>query len=237
MSVDNSSGSQVWVTSDKWGPFKGDMLHLSYGKCSLFKVLHDKVDGQIQGGAVRFPLEFETGICRGRFNPVDHQLWVAGLRAWQTSAAKDAGLQRVRYTGKPVYMPIQMHLVDGGIAITFTSPLDPTAAVDVDNWNVEQWNYLWSSAYGSAEYSVEDPTKKEHDPVDVKSIALSDDHKTVTLKIDGLKPVMQMKIEYNIKAEDGTKIESFITNTINKVPGTPKVAKAPAGTQASSEAK
>jgi hypothetical protein len=235
MNVDNSSGGQVWVTSDKWGPFKGEMLHTSYGKCSLFKVLIDRVDGQIQGGVARFPLEFESGIDRGRFSPIDHQLWVTGLRAWQTSAAKDACLQRVRYTGKKVYMPEQMHLVDGGIAITFTQPLDQKTAIDIDNWNVEQWNYKWSNAYGSDEYSVADPTKKEHDPVDVKSIAISSDLKTVTLKIDDLKPVMQMKIEYNIKAQDGTKLESFITNTINKVPGQGKVAKTGSATQAAAK--
>ncbi len=235
MSVDNSSGGQVWDTSDTWGPFKDEMLHTSYGKCSLFKVLLDKVDGQIQGGVVRFPLEFDSGIDRGRFSPIDHQLWVTGLRAWQTNAAKDACLQRVRYTGKKVYMPDQMHLVPGGIAITFLQPLDPKVATDADNWNVEQWNYKWSNAYGSDEYSVADPTKKEHDPVDVKSVSISDDHKTVTLKIDDLKPVMQMKIDYNIKAQDGTKIESFITNTINKVPGQNGVAKSGSATQASAK--
>ncbi|MBI3856691.1 MAG: hypothetical protein HY293_13470, partial [Planctomycetes bacterium] len=29
--VDNSGGGQVWVTSNAWGPFKGELLHMSYG--------------------------------------------------------------------------------------------------------------------------------------------------------------------------------------------------------------
>jgi glucose/arabinose dehydrogenase len=29
--IDNSGGSQVWVTSDQWGPWQGQLLHLSYG--------------------------------------------------------------------------------------------------------------------------------------------------------------------------------------------------------------
>ena len=44
------------MTSDKWGPFKGRLLHLSYGTCSLFLVLKEEVNGQVQGGVVRFPL-------------------------------------------------------------------------------------------------------------------------------------------------------------------------------------
>ena len=31
--IDNSSGGAVWVTSDRWGPFKDRLLHLSYGTC------------------------------------------------------------------------------------------------------------------------------------------------------------------------------------------------------------
>src|SRR5690606_7144046 len=42
--VDNSSGSQVWVTSDRFGPLQGSLLHLSYGTCSVFLVLPQEVD-------------------------------------------------------------------------------------------------------------------------------------------------------------------------------------------------
>ena len=53
--LDNSSGGQIWVTSDRWGPFKGDLLHLSYGRCQMFKIMREEVNGQAQGGAVHFP--------------------------------------------------------------------------------------------------------------------------------------------------------------------------------------
>jgi hypothetical protein len=217
--VDNSSGGQAWVTSDNWGPFAGEMLHLSYGKCSLFKVLKENVDGTWQGGVVRFPLQFNTGICRARFNPADGQLYVAGLRGWQTDAAKDAGFQRVRYTGKPVNMPTGLHVKPDGIEIAFTAPLDDTSAKDVQNYDVEQWNYVWSSDYGSPEMSVENPKVKGRDPVDVDSITVAPDRKTVFLKIEGLQPVMQMKIQMKIKAADGSPVDYAIVNTIQKIPG------------------
>lgn len=217
--VDNSSGDQAWVTSTKWGPFEGEMLALSYGKCSLFKVLKENVDGTWQGGVVKFPLQFNTGIMRARFNPTDGQLYLGGLRGWQTDAAKDAGLQRVRYTGKTVNMPTDLHVKKDGIELTFTSPIDESTAKDSQNYDIEQWNYLWTSDYGSPEMSVENPKQKGHDPVDIDSVTVSPDHKTVFLKVAGLKPVMQMKIQMKIKAADGAPVDYAIYNTIQKVPG------------------
>ncbi len=43
--TDNSGGAQVLATTDKWGPWKDQLLHLSYGTCSLFGVLKEQVSG------------------------------------------------------------------------------------------------------------------------------------------------------------------------------------------------
>jgi hypothetical protein len=91
MDVDNSGGAQVWVTSKKWGPFEGKLFHLSYGQTTLHQMLTETVDGQVQGGAVQFPVKFETGAMRARFSDHDGQLYVSGLRGWQTKGSKDAG--------------------------------------------------------------------------------------------------------------------------------------------------
>jgi hypothetical protein len=214
---DNSSGGQVWVTSDKWGPFKDEMLFMSYGQCLLFKVLLDKVDGEYQGGVVKFPLKFDSGIMRGRFNAKDGQLYVCGLNVWQSNGAKRGAVHRVRYTGKPVHMPTKLHATKQGVELTFTSPLDEASAADVGNWNVEQWNYKWTSDYGSPEFKVSEPNVKGHDKVEVKSVRLSGDRKTALLEIPTIQPVMQMKISANVKAADGTPIKQDVWNSIWKL--------------------
>jgi glucose/arabinose dehydrogenase len=214
---DNSSGGPAFVTSDKWGPFKGNILHSSYGKSALFMVLPEVVDGVAQGGVWRFPLTFESGIMRLRFNPADGQLYAAGLRGWQTSGAKDGALQRVRYTGKPVRQPSALHATKSGLSITFTDPLDPATANDAGSYDVEQWQYKWSAAYGSPEYSVENPTKKGHDTVEIKSAKLQPDGRTVELEIPSIRPVMQMSITYKLKSADGHDVEGAIYNTINRL--------------------
>lgn len=217
--VDNSSGGQVWVTSERWGPFGGQMLHTSYGKSSLFLALHEQVDGLRQGGVVRFPLSFATGIMRARFNPEDGQLYVCGLKGWQTTAPRDGAFQRVRYTGKAVEMPNALHVKPDAIELGFTVALDPKSATDLQNFAVEQWNYRWTENYGSPEFSVMNPEEKGHDPVEVTGATLSADGKNLTLRIPGLKPVMQMKIKFLINSSAGHPLDYEIYNTITTVPG------------------
>jgi len=215
--MDNSNGSQVWVTSDKWGPLKGQLLYLSYGKSSLFNVLQERVGDVPQGGVVKFPLKFASGICRARFGPVDGQLYVAGLKGWQTDGAKDGCVQRVRYTGKPLTMQNGLHITDKGIRIDFTAPLDPATAADAANYSVIQYNYRWTSAYGSEKWKVSNPEQKGNDPVEIKAATLSPDKKSVLLEIEGLKPVMQMEIKMKVNGADGNPVPDRIAHTINVV--------------------
>ncbi len=216
--IDNSSGGQVFVTSDAWGPFKGHLFHLSYGTCSLFHVLMEKVGDQVQGGVVRFPLKFASGIMRARFHPKDGQLYVAGLRGWQTSAARDGALQRVRYTGKPARTASALHVRPTGVDLGFTEPLDPESAGNAENYVVQVWNYAWTKNYGSPEFSVAQPGKKGHDELAVASATLSEDRKTVSLELGALRPVMQMMIRVKVKAADGAPVAFDVYNTINRLP-------------------
>jgi glucose/arabinose dehydrogenase len=214
---DNSSGGQVWVTSDKWGPLQGHLLHTSYGTASVFHVLPQKVGNLVQGGVVQFPLKFASGIMRARFSPTDGQLYLTGLRGWTTSGARDGALHRARYTGKPLRTVLEMKVSKGAIALTFTDPLDPETAGDPDSYAVQQWNYLYSEKYGSPDLSVADPKKKGRDSVDVKSAKLSSDGKTVTLEIPGLRPVMQLGIKMRARAADGGAVALELYATIHKV--------------------
>src|SRR5205085_3242452 len=67
--VDNSAGGQVWVPNDRFGFPKGQLLHLSYGRCKLFALLTQKVEDRWQAGAVDLGVLFLSGSMRGRFHP------------------------------------------------------------------------------------------------------------------------------------------------------------------------
>ncbi|MDB6026432.1 MAG: Large, multifunctional secreted protein [Verrucomicrobiales bacterium] len=215
---DNSGGEQVWVTSKNWGMPTGDLLHMSYGKCSLFRVLTEKIGEQWQAACVRLPLKFTSSAMRGRFNAKDGQLYICGLQGWQTSAAKLAGFDRVRYTGKSAYSIDALHVKNNGLDLHFTQPLDPSSANDVQNYTIKRWNYDYAEHYGSPEFSVASAGQKGRDDVTIKSAKVSADGKTVFLEIDDVRPVMQESITYDLLAKDGTQIKQDIQHTINAVP-------------------
>lgn len=218
---DNSTGGLTLITGGKWGPLDGRMLSTSYGKAKLFECLWEETEGYVQGATVELPLSFESGIMRPRFNPGDGQLYVCGLKGWETNGSRDGCLQRVRYTGKPVCLPSDLHIKKDAIAITFICPLDEKTANDEQSFGIEQYNYRWTAKYGSEKYKISNPKQIGSDEVEVKSARLQPDGKTVVLELPGLRPVMQMAIQVHLSAADGTPIECEIDNTINHVPGSP----------------
>ena len=217
MNVDNSPGGEVWAPKG-WGPWGGHMLHMSYGKCILYGVTMETVEGQQQGSVTAFPVKFRSGIQRGRFSPKDGQLYMTGLSVWQSSAAKDGCFNRVRYTGKAAVYPTGFTTKANGVELTFSGPIDAASAADLGNWNIEQWNYDWTGDYGSRDFSALDPKKTGKDLVVATKATVSADKKSVFLELPDRIPVMQMKVQCNIKGADGATVKHDVYATINKLP-------------------
>ncbi len=211
--VDRSGGTHLWVPTDQWGPLQDQLITLSYGMGRMFLVLKEEVDGLMQGGLTRFPMEFDTGVMRGVFHPQDHQLYACGLYGWAGNKTKPGEFYRIRYTGKPLNMPQHLHVASDGMLVGFSDPLDPTTATDSGNYDVKVWNYHWTANYGSPDFKPNGQEGRETLPV--KSATLSADRKTVFLELPGIQPVMQMHIVFNLKAVDGSPIQNFVHNTIH----------------------
>jgi glucose/arabinose dehydrogenase len=217
--VDNSPGGEVWVTGGKWGPWEGRMLHLSYGHCLLYGVAMETVDGVAQGAVIKFPFKFPSGVQRGRFHPKDGQLYVSGLNVWQSDASKFGCFSRVRYTGKTVTMPLEVHAKRDGVELKFSAPLDAISAGDKENYNIERWNYAWTGNYGSPDLKISPANEKGKETMTIESASVSADRKAVFLKLAGMAPCMQMRIKYKIQSADGSDVDYEIHNTIHRVPG------------------
>ena len=215
--VDNSAGGQVWAAPRAWGPLKGRLFHLSYGKCRALLVLSEEVDGQTQGGVVTMPWKFNAGAMRGRVNPSDQRLYISGLKGWQTTSPRDGCFDRVRYTGGKVYLPIGLEVKKSGIRIRFSEPLDPETASSPSRYLVERWNYRWTKNYGSKEWLFSDPAKMGRDRMEVRSAKLSPDGRSVFLELEGLAPVMQMHLRYRLRSSDGKDVRGDIYNTVHKL--------------------
>jgi len=216
--VDNSPGSPVWIQSEGWGPLKGHMLLTSYGKANLSLVLTERVGGEMQGATIRLPMRFPSGLIRARLSPHDDHLYACGLSVWQTAGVEPGGFYRVRYTGQPLNLPVALHVRSNGVELTFSDPLDRKESADPQSYNIEQWNYRWIERYGSPTYSVQNPIAQGRDLVPVEAARLAKDGRTIFLQTPPLKPVMQMKVTWNIRAADGTPLRNELYQTINAVP-------------------
>ncbi|MSR31316.1 MAG: c-type cytochrome [Gemmataceae bacterium] len=196
--LDNSAGGQATVTSDQWGPLKNQMIHFSFGACSHMLLLRDEVKGKPQGAIVLLPGEFLSGAHRGKFSPTDGQLYVAGMQGWGTYAMAEGSFQRVRYTGAPVQLPVAIHSHANGVYLRFSSPVDASLLGKTTSRLAMAWNYRYSAAYGSAEYSPSHFGLRGHDLLDIPAAHVLEGGKAVFLEIPDLQPVNQLLLRLQV---------------------------------------
>ncbi len=201
--IDNSTGGQVWVASERWGPLQGQLLNLSYGRSSMQLVLRETVDGMPQGGVVPLKGRFLSGAMRGRFHPRDGQLYVTGMNGWVTNAIADGCFQRVRYTGESVDLPIELHAHENGLRVSFTEPLSGGVAENPASYRIEAWSYRYGAHYGSEEYSIAHPDAVGHDAWEVRSARVLGGGRGVFLEVPAMRPAMQMHLAASLDAQGG----------------------------------
>ena len=207
---DRSPSELLWCDSKKWGPLNGSLLNFSYGYGKIYVVPHEEVNGQKQGGLCELPIpQMPTGVMRGRFHPVDGQLYTCGMFAWAGSQHQSGGLYRVRYTGKPVHLPMGLKATKDGVSISFSGTLDNDVVSTVDHYAVKVWSLKRTANYGSKHF--------DERRLKVTAASLSSDGKTLMLTIPEIKPTWCMEIKYSIKSAEGKTINGTIHNTIHNL--------------------
>jgi putative heme-binding domain-containing protein len=207
---DRSPGELLWVPPNHWGPLTGSLINLSYGAGKLFVVPFQEVNGQKQGGMCMLPVgPLPTGVMRGRFHPTDKQLYCCGMFAWAGNAIQPGGLYRIRYTGRPMYLPIALRAKIKAIEIDFTDPIDRQAGADPENYAIKTWSLKRTANYGSEHYD-------EH-PLTIERAEISADGRSVTLGVPELSLTWGMEIACRLTTPDGERIERVIHNSIHRL--------------------
>ncbi|MFT3704559.1 MAG: c-type cytochrome [Agriterribacter sp.] len=216
--IDNSPGGGVW--SDRnWGPLGNTFIHSSYGRGWLYAFYPQQIDTTTQGAILALPFQFEAGVQRVAVNPVDKNIYTTGLTGWDDGVATKYGvLSRVRYKGGDGHLMTGVETVKGGIQMHFNCALDKDAVKDLSHYNIIQYNYKWTSNYGSPNYSVKYPDKEGVDTIMVKEAVVSEDGHSLVLKVPEIGPAQTMRLRFEIKASDGTTIKDVVYFTIHKVP-------------------
>ncbi len=213
--IDNSSGGQIFCTSEKWGPMKDQLIHFSWGNGTWMTILRDEKSGErTQGAVVPLPGDFESGAHRARFNPKDGQLYVVGSDGWGNYAITDGSFDRIRYNPESENLyPAGWQAKADGIEFTFATPLDPES-VKASNFFCQTWNYTYGEHYGSLEFSVKNPEVPGHDTVPISEVRLSDDGKTLFLEMPNLVPAMQFHVYGELKSASGADFRLNVFPTI-----------------------
>jgi hypothetical protein len=207
---DRSPAELLWVDSRQWGPLDGSLLNFSYGYGKVFVVPHEELNGQMQGGMCELPIpRLPTGLIRGRFHPDNGQLYSCGMFAWAGSQQQPGGMYRIRYTGKPVHLPIGLKANRTGIEIGFSGELDRGQAINPQNYTIETWSLKRTANYGSEHYDERD--------LKVAAAELSPDGRTVRLEIPAIQPTWCMEIRYRLRGANGEPVDGVVHNTIHNL--------------------
>lgn len=186
-----------WDASDgKFGPFAGQLFVADQHHAWVMRVSLERIDGHWQGACYRFREGFQCGIIRIAFGK-DHSLFVGMSNAgWSGLGNKPWGLQRLVWTGKKPFEIHTMNAKPDGFELTFTEPVDKTAAGDAANYTMESYTYQLRSGYGGPE--------DDKKPVKIVSATVSKDGRKVRLKTEGLRAgyVHELHVE-NAKSKAG----------------------------------
>ena len=212
--IANSPSQPMLIPS---GPFAGQMwiADVTYG--GIQRAFLEKVEGDYQGAYFRMTQGLESGITHLALED-DGSIIVGGLGAggnWGQTGKLLFGLQKLVPNGTETFDIQKMELAEGGFDLTYTKPLsDATLADLVDNYQVQQWTYVPTAAYGGP--------KVDEESLTVTDATVSADRMTVSLKIDGLKPnrVVYVRSPRPFDAQDGTQLLSTEAwYTLNTLPG------------------
>ena len=200
--IDNSVGGFVEITSDRWGPFQGSHVGLSFGSNSQYLILRDAQGPKPQGATVPLEGEFLAGVIRGAFRESDGQLYVVGLDGWGDYSQEDGCLQRVRYVGGEVYKPRDFQVFENGIRVDFPMELNEEAVAESANYLAQTWEYVFSKGYGSPEFSALSD-EVGHDLLEVASVHRLADGKSLFVEMPALKPTMVLYLRMHLQDAAG----------------------------------
>lgn len=131
------------------------------------------------------------------------------MQGWGSYTPESGCFQRVRYTGDPVQLPVECKAYRNGVLVDFSAPLDEKIASQPSSHFAQAWNYRYSGAYGSPEFSSRHPLMRGHDHVPITSAHVVKDGTALFLEMPDLQPVNQLHLR--IQSGDGQSHDIFAT--------------------------
>jgi glucose/arabinose dehydrogenase len=212
--IANSPSTPVTMTE---GPFAGQLAigDVTYG--GLQRVFTEEVDGQLQGALYRMTQGLEAGVNELLVGP-DGALYIGGIGYdgnWNQPGKLRYGFQKLSANDTVTMDILKTEITEDGFDLTYTKPLsDETVEGLASAYQVRQWRYNPTSQYGGPKIGEES--------LAVSAATVSEDRKTVSLDVEGVKPgyVVHIRSPRPFTAADGEELWSTeVWYTANAVPG------------------
>ncbi len=200
------------------GPYKGQMIHGEVTHGGIKRVFVEKVNGEYQGALFRFMQGLEAGVNRVTWGP-GGQLFMGGIGNpgnWQHTGKNWYGLQRMKYNEKSTFEMLAIRAKSNGIEIEFTEPLKEGDGWNTSEYEIRQWYYKPTAAYGGP--------KLDNRRLTVRSANVSADRTKVFLELAGMKRdhVIYVHLNEMFVSEKGNDLWSTEAwYTMNNIPSTP----------------
>lgn len=163
------------------GPYKNQMIHGEVTNGGVKRVFVEEVEGELQGAVFRFMQGIEGGVNRLVWGP-DKALYVGCVGNpgnWQHVGKNWFGVERIAYNEESTFEMLAVKAKSNGIEIEFTEPLQEGDGWSPNDYNIRQWYYLPTIEYGGP--------KLDDQSLTVQSATVSDDRRSVFLKLNGMK--------------------------------------------------
>ncbi len=201
------------------GPFAGQLYIGELKMGGIRRAFLEEVNGVTQGAVFRFTQGLEGGVNRLMWGE-NGEIYVGciGERDTWSWRGTRTGLQRlVPIPDEGVFEYHSIRATEDGFELRFTEAAEPTALANPESYDIRQWRYVPTPAYGGE--------KVDEEILRITRAEPSPDNRAVRLTIEGLEPGRCVFIRADLTSAAGEQIWSpDAWYTLNEIPGRPRLA-------------
>lgn len=185
--LSQSASGIATISSDRFGPFQGQMLVGEFQLGTVQRVFLERVNGEWQGAVWPFAKGFDGTVNRLLMG-ADGRLYVGGgRRTWPAAKPRENSLERVEFTGVTPFEMKEIRARPDGFRLILTQPADRVTAANIAGYEVSQYRYKHHATYGSPEFDHQGVPGRAT-VLRVAGADVSPDRSSVELRVPDLKP-------------------------------------------------
>ena len=199
-------------TNGAFGPFGGQYFVADQGHSKIMRMSLEKVNGKYQGACYPFYEGFASGLVRLRWGLDGSMFGGMTSRGWASTGKAEYALQRLVWNGELPFEMKDIHAMNDGFEVEFTTPVNSSKLKDPKNFTVNSFTYKYQHQYGSP--IINNRSRK------IIGMIPSADGRKVKLVLDSLIPgyIHEIRVANLESTEQKSLLHDFAYYTLNEIP-------------------